>query len=80
MGNDEAHAVFLREQGVYLSLFVDGIIQRYSLQRECGIALVAWSMGNLFALSILDSLQYLSLDIKTRLSAYIHTYIAWGEH
>ena len=78
-GSDEAHALFLREQGVYLALFVDGIIGRYSLQREGGIALVAWSMGNLFALSILDSLRYLSLDTKTRLSACVHTYIAWGE-
>lgn len=78
-GSDEAHALFLREQGVFLALFVDGIIRRHSLQPEGGIALVAWSMGNFFALCILDSLQYLPLDTKARLSAYVHTYIAWGE-
>ncbi|KJA13739.1 hypothetical protein HYPSUDRAFT_151241 [Hypholoma sublateritium FD-334 SS-4] len=76
-GSDEAHALFLHEQGVFLALFVDGIIRRHSLQREGGIALVAWSMGNFFALCILDSLQYLPLDTKERLSAYVHTYIAW---
>lgn len=76
-GSDSERAAFLHEQGVDLALFVDSLIQKCSIPQQ-GIALVAWSLGNVFMLSLLASITTLPVETQRRLKAYVKMAILWG--
>ncbi|KAF9474085.1 alpha/beta-hydrolase [Pholiota conissans] len=73
----EEHDAFLSSQGVLLALFVDGIIHKYSLPEAGGVALLGWSMGNVFTLAALSAVHDVPKDARERLQRYLHTYICW---
>lgn len=79
-GSEEQRAAFLHSQGVLLALFIDGVIQKYELPQKGGVALVGWSMGNIFTLAALAAICDLPSDTKERLKNYLRGYICWGEY
>ncbi|KAJ7821485.1 Alpha/Beta hydrolase protein [Mycena leptocephala] len=74
-GNEAEQAALLEQQGRDLALFLDGIIDTLSIPKPGGgIALIGWSMGTLFLLSLI-SCETLPADTKARLSSLIHTVV-----
>ncbi|KAF8966233.1 Alpha/Beta hydrolase protein [Flammula alnicola] len=76
-GSDEERARWLQNQGVLLALFVDGLIQKLSLTQAGGVAMAGWSMGNIFSLAFLASIDILPEEVKERLKAYVRVFILW---
>jgi hypothetical protein len=79
-GSDSERATAFAKQGIDLAFFVDGVIQKYGLLEKegCGVAFLAWSIGNAFLLSLLASITSLPVDIKRRLGAYVKAIILFG--
>ncbi|KAJ7907044.1 Alpha/Beta hydrolase protein [Mycena leptocephala] len=73
-GNEAERANLLEQQGRDLALFLDGIIDTLSIPKAGGIALIGWSMGTLFLLSLI-SCETLPADTKARLSSLVHTVV-----
>jgi pimeloyl-ACP methyl ester carboxylesterase len=74
-GNEAERAALLEQQGRDLALFLDGIIDTLSIPKSGGgIALIGWSMGTLFLLSLI-SCEMLPADTKARLSSLVHTVV-----
>ncbi|KAF8974274.1 Alpha/Beta hydrolase protein [Flammula alnicola] len=76
-GSDEERAKLLQDQGVLLALFVDSLIQKLSLPQAGGVAVAGWSMGNIFSLAFLASIDVLPEETKERLKAYMRAFILW---
>nr|GAT49514.1 predicted protein [Mycena chlorophos] len=74
-GTVEQRAMLLTAQGRDLALCIDGIIQSLALPKAGGVALMAWSMGNTFLLSVFASLDALPKPTKERLVQWVHTAI-----
>jgi pimeloyl-ACP methyl ester carboxylesterase len=73
-GNEAERAALLEQQGRDLALFLDGIIDALSIPKAGGIALIGWSMGTLFLLSLI-SCETLPTNTKARLSSFVHTVV-----
>nr|GAT50171.1 predicted protein [Mycena chlorophos] len=74
-GTEEERAALIGVQGRDLALCIDGIIQSLALPKAGGVALMAWSLGNVFLLSVLASLDTLPAPTKERLVQWVHTAI-----
>ncbi|KAF7291780.1 AB hydrolase-1 domain-containing protein [Mycena chlorophos] len=74
-GTEEERAALLGVQGRDLALCIDGIIRSLALPKAGGVALMAWSLGNVFLLSVLASLNTLPAPTKERLVQWVHTAI-----
>ncbi|KAJ6506415.1 Alpha/Beta hydrolase protein [Mycena vitilis] len=74
-GDETQRASLLEQQGRDLALFMDGLIGKLSLPETGGIALIGWSMGTLFLLSLLSSIDTLPTDSQARLSSFVRTVI-----
>lgn len=71
----------LVNQGLHLALFIDKLIQDLDLLTTgTHGALVGWSMGNVFLLAIVNSINHPDLppQTKDRLKEFIDTIILWG--
>ena len=77
-GSDDERANFLHEQGVLMALFLDGIIQTLSLPKAGGLAVVGWSMGNIFVLALRACIGDLPVDTRLGLKSHIRSFILWG--
>ncbi|KAF9484137.1 alpha/beta-hydrolase [Pholiota conissans] len=76
-GSVEQQSIFLHSQGVLLALFVDAVIQKYSISEAGGIAILGWSMGNIFAMAMLAAVHTLPPDVKERLQRHLRSYICF---
>ena len=82
-GNE--HGSFFVARGVELAAFLDGLIDALSLPghtsdgKEGGLALMGWSMGNMFTLSTIASVSSLQPQTRTRLQLYLRKFIMFGE-
>lgn len=74
-GTDDARAGLLEQQGCDLALFVDGLIDELSIPKNGGIALVGWSLGTIFLLSLIASVETLPTATQERLSGYVRTVV-----
>ncbi|KAJ6544334.1 Alpha/Beta hydrolase protein [Mycena capillaripes] len=74
-GNDAERASLLEQQGRDLAMFLDALIEEKSLPQTGGIALIGWSLGALFLLALIASLETLSVAAKERLSSFVHTVV-----
>ncbi|KAJ6465905.1 hypothetical protein C8R47DRAFT_932611, partial [Mycena vitilis] len=77
-GSDKERATLLSEAGANLALCVNEIIQQFGLPSARGVALVGWSLGNMFAMSARASIASLPDDARTRLRTWVKTAILWG--
>ncbi|KAJ7124504.1 Alpha/Beta hydrolase protein [Mycena epipterygia] len=74
-GTETERASLLAQQGYDLALFVDGLIQELSLPTTGGIALVGWSLGTVFLLSLVASIGTLPTASKDRLAGFVRTVV-----
>ena len=70
----------MRNQGILMALFVDGLIQSLSLPKKGGVTVAGWSLGNVFSIAMRASIDDSSLpdEIKQRLKAYTRGFIIFG--
>ncbi|KAJ7342600.1 Alpha/Beta hydrolase protein [Mycena albidolilacea] len=74
-GNDAERASLLEQQGHDLAMFLDSLIAELSIPQSGGIALVGWSMGNLFLLALIACIQTLPTATRDRLSLFVNNAI-----
>ncbi|KAJ3739753.1 hypothetical protein DFH05DRAFT_494912 [Lentinula detonsa] len=74
-GSDEERFQLLLNEGKYLNLLLDGLIQ--SLALPPNIVIVGWSLGSIFTLSMLASITSLSQTVQERLSDSVKKTILW---
>jgi len=76
-GSDEERFKLLVDEGSNLAMLLDGIIGTLELPETGGVAIVGWSLGNIFTLSILASVDTLPLKVRERLGIYVRRTIMW---
>ncbi|KAJ6615456.1 Alpha/Beta hydrolase protein [Mycena sp. CBHHK59/15] len=74
-GTEAERASLLEQQGRDLALFVDGLIQELSIPKAGGVALIGWSLGTIFLLSLIASIETLPVETKERLSSFVHSVV-----
>ncbi|KAE9401803.1 hypothetical protein BT96DRAFT_937687 [Gymnopus androsaceus JB14] len=77
VGPDEARLKQLMKDGTDLALLLDGLIVSLSLPQTGGIAIVGWSMGNIFTLPLLASITDLPVETRVRLGSHVKRTIIW---
>ena len=77
-GSEAERADFLRNEGILIALFVDGLIQSLSLQKEGGVTVVGWSLGNIYTIAMRASINDLPDNTKQRLKEYTRGFIVLG--
>ncbi|KAK7453506.1 hypothetical protein VKT23_011783 [Stygiomarasmius scandens] len=75
--DDATRTKLLMTEGSNLALLLDGLIQSLSLPLAGGVAVVGWSLGNLYALLLLASITSLPQDTKERLGKFVNRAILW---
>ncbi|KAJ7824851.1 Alpha/Beta hydrolase protein [Mycena leptocephala] len=74
-GTDAERASLLKQQGRDLAMFLDGLLSELSIPQTGGIALIGWSMGTLFVLALIASIDTLPTATQERLSSFVHTVV-----
>ncbi|KAJ7683526.1 hypothetical protein B0H17DRAFT_941730 [Mycena rosella] len=74
-GTEAERASLLAQQGRDLALFLEGLIDELSLPRTGGIGLIGWSMGAIFLLSLIASVETLPVATREKLSSFVHTVV-----
>ena len=77
-----------RAQGLEIAKFLKNLIVAEKLptvqikegKRVGGVVLLAWSLGNVYSLSMLGNEKYLDAETKTVLQQSLRTYIIYGLH
>ena len=77
-GSDAERANFLKDEGILIALFVDGLIRTLLLPKKGGVIVAGWSFGNIFTLAMRASIGDLPDDTKQRLKAYTRGFIILG--
>ncbi len=83
--SDDQKAAFLRARGAELAAFIDKFIQEANLPpvsadgSSGGIALMGWSLGCAFALSVVSHIDTYPQSVQARLGAYLRTLILHGQ-
>lgn len=74
-GTDAERASLLEQQGRDLAMFLDALLSELSIPQTGGIALIGWSMGTLFVLALIASIETLTTATQKRLSSFVHTVV-----
>ncbi|KAJ7165654.1 Alpha/Beta hydrolase protein [Mycena crocata] len=74
-GTEVERASLLEQQGRDLAMFLQGLVEELAIPQAGGIALMGWSMGTLFLLSLIASMETLPNATKDTLSAFVHTVV-----
>jgi len=74
-GSEAERTNLLNDEGIYIALFVDELIQSLSLPKKGGVTVVGWSLGNLFTIAMRASINDVSVTTKQRLKAYTRGFI-----
>jgi len=74
-GSDAERANFLHNEGIFIALFIDGIIQSLSLPKKGGVTVVGWSLGNVFTIAMRASINDLPDNTKQRLKEYTRGFV-----
>jgi hypothetical protein len=77
-GSEAERANFLKDEGILIALFVDGLIQTLLLPKKGGVIVAGWSLGNIFTVAMRASIGDLPDDSKQRLKAYTRGFIILG--
>lgn len=86
-GDEEAKRAFVQRQGLELAKFLEYLAQTHDIpkvgevegKKVGGIALLSWSMGNIWSVSLLGNAQGLPSDTKRALEDYLRTVVFYGE-
>ncbi|KAJ7166068.1 Alpha/Beta hydrolase protein [Mycena filopes] len=73
-GSDAQRAVLLDRQGRDLAMFLDALIE-LKVPSSGGIALVGWSVGTIYLLAVIASLEALPGATRERLSTHVRSVI-----
>ncbi|KAK7442017.1 hypothetical protein VKT23_016294 [Stygiomarasmius scandens] len=76
-GSDQEQLDLLLHEGLNLARLLAGLIQSLSLPKSGGVALVGWSLGCTFMLSMLAAVRSLPQRVRDRLAEFIKTVILW---
>jgi pimeloyl-ACP methyl ester carboxylesterase len=77
-GSHDERTKLLHDQGVLMALCVDGIIQTLSLPKAGGgLAVIGWSMGNIYTLAMRACIRDLPVDTRQRLNSHMRSFIIW---
>ncbi|TRM63942.1 hypothetical protein BD626DRAFT_583205 [Schizophyllum amplum] len=74
-GADDERLGLLHEEGKNLALLVDALIVDLDLPPR--VTILAWSMGNIYLLALLASINYLPHDVASRLISHTTSFILW---
>ncbi|KAJ7166043.1 hypothetical protein C8R46DRAFT_1275588 [Mycena filopes] len=74
-GSDAERAAILAAQGRDLALFTAALISELNLPKGGGVALVGWSMGTIFLLSLVACINTLPADTKKQLTGFVRSVI-----
>ncbi|KAJ7124487.1 hypothetical protein C8R44DRAFT_703962 [Mycena epipterygia] len=74
-GSETERDSLLEQQGRDLALFLDGLINELSLPKSGGIALIGWSLGTIFLLSLVASIETLPIATQDKLAGFVHTVV-----
>ena len=77
-GSNAERADFLQSQGILMALFVDGLIQTFTLPKKGGVTIAGWSLGNMFTIAMRASINNLPDNTKQRLKEYTRGFIIFG--
>lgn len=77
----------MRTQGLELAKFLEYLAQTHNIpkvgevegKKVGGIALLSWSMGNIWSVSLLGNAHELPSDTKRILGDYLRTVVFYGE-
>ena len=70
-GSDAERTECLQHQGELIALFIDGIIQEHAIPNK--VAVAGWSLGNIFSIGLLTSIDRLPEAVKERLKTHIRS-------
>ncbi|KAJ3871571.1 hypothetical protein F5051DRAFT_457042 [Lentinula edodes] len=76
-GPDEERFKLLITEGANLALLLDGLIDSLSLPKNGDIAIVGWSLGNIFTIPLLASINTLPPQVRDRLGLHVKRTILW---
>ncbi|KAL1713022.1 hypothetical protein EV715DRAFT_212519 [Schizophyllum commune] len=74
-GSDDERKALLRAEGEDLALLIDALIVELGLPER--VTILAWSMGNVYLLSLLASIRRLPGEIAQRLRTHVTSFILW---
>ncbi|KAI5896628.1 uncharacterized protein SCHCODRAFT_02569425 [Schizophyllum commune H4-8] len=74
-GSDDERKALLRAEGRSLALLIDALIVELALPKR--VTILAWSMGNVYLLSLLASIRLLPGEIAQRLRTHVMSFILW---
>ncbi|KAF8891933.1 Alpha/Beta hydrolase protein [Gymnopilus junonius] len=74
-GSEEERAKLLAQQGFDLASFISTLVKQLDLPKD--VTIVAWSMGNIFLMSLLSSINALPADVKGILQSSVKNIIMW---
>jgi hypothetical protein len=73
----EGHVAAITKQGEYLLLFIDKIIQKFSLKK---VVLSGWSLGTTFINAIIASIETVDPAVSKRVTESVKSIIWWGKY
>lgn len=76
----------IRKQGLEVAAFLKYLIETHRLppleigakSRQGGIALLAWSLGNAFSMSMLGNFESLGSETRVLLEKYLRAVVVYG--
>lgn len=86
-GDEETKRAFVQTQGLELAKFLEYLAQTHDIpkvgevegKKVGGIALLSWSMGNIWSVSLLGNAQEIPPNTKKVLEDYLRTVVFYGE-
>ena len=76
-GTDEERYTLMINEGINLSLLLDGLINELGLPPK--IVLVGWSLGVVYTLAMLASIASLPEAVQERLTRSVKKMVIWGQ-
>jgi hypothetical protein len=83
-GSKEDNAVFLRDRGIEILIFIDHFIRENSIPEITtdgsggGLALLGWSLGVAVSLAAIAAMEDIPLETSQRLGKYLRRNIVFG--
>ncbi|KAJ6481592.1 hypothetical protein C8R47DRAFT_1073936, partial [Mycena vitilis] len=74
-GDDAERASLLEQQGRDLAMFIYQLIIELPIPKTGGIAIIAWSLGGLFLLSLIAVVETLPAAVRQQLTAFVQTVV-----